>query len=329
MNSLSKAVFRPGEVALSSIKVVLDPPHVFPELAYLAPPPEEHEEVLAVEEYLGPTADDLRREAEDFKTQWETEKEQMIQDARDQAEKILQNARDDAAGEMERENISASIKKREAEAEAEKIVAEGQRKAQEIEAASKEAFEAARKKAAEQGYTAGRAEGYAEGKAEIERLIDRVRVVLERAQDKRGEILAETEQQVIDLVLLLTRKVVKVISENHREVVIANVIQALRKIKGRGNIIVRVNLADLELATEHTKEFIEMAEGTASVQIAEDSSVDQGGCIVETDFGEVDARISSQLAELESKILEISPIKNKTKPATENISRNDKNDDEA
>ena len=32
-------------------------------------------------------------------------------------------------------------------------------------------------------------------------------------------------------------------------------------------------------------------------------------CIVETDFGAIDARISSQLAELEEKILEISPIK--------------------
>ena len=47
--------------------------------------------------------------------------------------------------------------------------------------------------------------------------------------------------------------------------------------------------------------------------MVEDSSVDSGGCIIETDFGEIDARISSQLAELEAKILEISPIKSKMK----------------
>ena len=46
-----------------------------------------------------------------------------------------------------------------------------------------------------------------------------------------------------------------------------------------------------------------------NITIAEDSSIDRGGCIVETDFGAIDARISSQLAELEQKILEISPIK--------------------
>jgi flagellar assembly protein FliH len=45
----------------------------------------------------------------------------------------------------------------------------------------------------------------------------------------------------------------------------------------------------------------------------EDTSIDAGGCIIETDFGEIDARISSQLAELEARILEISPIKSRIK----------------
>ena len=37
--------------------------------------------------------------------------------------------------------------------------------------------------------------------------------------------------------------------------------------------------------------------------------MDKVGCIVETDFGAIDARIASQLGELESKVLEISPVK--------------------
>ena len=123
----------------------------------------------------------------------------------------------------------------------------------------------------------------------------------------------ETEQDIIDLVLLIARKVVKVITENQRNIIISNVVQALRKVKGRGNVIIRVNMADLKLTTEHTKDFIERMEGVKSIQVAEDSTVSQGGCIIETDFGEIDARISSQLTELESKILEMSPIKSRTK----------------
>jgi flagellar assembly protein FliH len=59
-----------------------------------------------------------------------------------------------------------------------------------------------------------------------------------------------------------------------------------------------------------------MMEGVKGIQVQEDSTVDSGGCIIETDFGEIDARISSQLAELEARILEISPIKARPKSSS-------------
>jgi flagellar assembly protein FliH len=109
--------------------------------------------------------------------------------------------------------------------------------------------------------------------------------------------------------------VVKAITESQRNVILQNVVQALRKVKARGNVIIRVNIADLKLTTEHIKDFIQMMEGTG-IQVVEDSTVGPGGCIIETDFGEIDARISSQLAELEAKILEVSPIKARPKTTT-------------
>ena len=39
--------------------------------------------------------------------------------------------------------------------------------------------------------------------------------------DKRAEILEQTEAQVVELVLLVARKVVKVISENQKNVVLS------------------------------------------------------------------------------------------------------------
>ncbi|HCC36835.1 MAG TPA: flagellar assembly protein FliH [Treponema sp.] len=313
---MAKAVFRPGEITLSSGKVVIDAPTSFPDLAHLAAVEEVEEVEEAVEEYSGPTADDLRREAELFKTQWDAEREAMIRSARAQADGIIKEAEEAAFQEVKRKTDEAQSLKRAAQDEAEKIVAEAGKKAKEIEEASRLSFQAERKEAEERGRTAGREAGFEEGKAEVQRLIERTQIVLERAQDKRAEILAETEQEIIDLVLLISRKVIKVISENQRNVVISNVVQALRKVKGRGNIIIRVNMTDVKLTTEHVKDFIQLLEGVKSIQVIEDSSVDPGGCIIETDFGEIDARISSQLAELENKILEISPIKAKVKTAS-------------
>ena len=315
---MAKAVFRPGEVAVSENKVILDPPTAFPELAHLVQNQDELEEITDdEEEYSGPTVDDLRREAEIFRNQWDSEKDAMMRSAKAEAERIIKEAETAAFREVKRRIDEAQSQKRKAQDEADAIIAEANEKARQIEADSRAAFEAERREAGEQGRAAGREAGFGEGKAEVERLIQRMQVVLERAQNKRSEILEETEKEIISLVLLIARKVIKVISENQRNVIISNVVQALRKVKGRGNIIIRVNLADLKLATEHLKDFINLVEGAKSLQIIEDSSIDEGGCVIETDFGEIDARIASQLAELETKILEISPIKSRAKTALE------------
>ncbi|MDR1176289.1 MAG: flagellar assembly protein FliH [Treponema sp.] len=309
-----KAVLRPGEVSMDQKKVVLASPTSFPELAHLALQEEELEEVEEIEEEeQGPTVEDMRREAEAFKLQWEQEREAMIRSAKAEAEGIVKEAEEAAFREVKRKTDEAQALKQRAEDEAEEIIAAANRKAKEVEDASRQSFEAERKEAEERGRIAGRDAGFVEGRAEVERLVQRTQVVLERAQNQRADILAGCEQEIIDLVLLISRKVIKVISENQRNVIISNVVQALRKVKGRGNIIIRVNMMDVKLTTEHIKDFIQLLEGSKSIQVVEDSSIDPGGCIIETDFGEIDARILSQLAELESKILEISPIKGKAK----------------
>jgi flagellar assembly protein FliH len=315
---LTKAVFRYNELIPSQEKVLIEPPHAFPELAHLVTPDESEEDKAENNEtYDGPSIEDLRKEAESFKVHWENEKEALILSAKADAAAIIKEAEETAFQEIKRKTEEAKVLKRQAEDEAERIITEAREKAKQIEDGARTAYENQKKEANDTGFQTGREEGYNSGKAEVERLIRRTQTVLERAQDKRGEILAETEQQIVDLVLLIARKVIKVISESQKTVIVSNVVQALRKIKSRGGIIIRVNMADAKLTTEHIKDFIRLVEGAASIQVQEDSRVDAGGCIIETDFGEIDARISSQLAELESKILEISPIRSTPKPTAE------------
>jgi flagellar assembly protein FliH len=311
-----KAVFRPGELVALPDKIVIDSPTSYPDLAHLSPVEETDKDEDAVEEYSGPTADDLRREAEAFKIRWGEEKERLINGARAQAEAMVREAEEAAFQEVKRKTDEAQVIKQEAEDEAEKIIASARLKAGEIENEARKTLRNERNDTLQKGREEGHEAGFTEGKAEVDRLIQRTQVMLERAQDKRSEILAETEQEIIDLVLLISRKIIKVISENQRDVIISNVVQALRKVRARGNVTIRVNMVDLKLATEHKQDFIQLLEGAKSVQVVEDSTVDSGGCIIETDFGEIDARIASQLAELEAKILEISPIKSKIKPDT-------------
>ncbi len=263
--------------------------------------------------YEGPTVDDLKREAEAFRLEWEKEKEQMFADAQAQADKIIKDAENTAFDEVKRQTDEAQIISRKAKDEAEDIIAEAKKQAEEIIADAEKNQNEVNQKAYQEGFNRGREEGFKEGEIEVNRLTDRLQTIITKTMDRRQEILSETEQQIVDLVLLMTRKVVKVISENQRNVVVSNIVHALRKVKGRGDVTIRVNLADVGMTSEHTKNFISAAENIKNITVVEDSTVDKGGCIIETDFGAVDARIASQLSELEQKILEISPIKTKIK----------------
>ncbi len=276
---------------------------------------EEPEEVVEekVQVYEGPTVEDLQKEADNFKVEWEKQKEKMISDAKVEADKIIQNAQNAAFDEVKRQTDEAQVIAQNAKKDAEDIIAEAEQKARDIITDSEKNKDAVNQDAYKEGFNRGREEGFKEGNLEVQRLTDRLHTIINKTMDRRQEILSETEQQIVDLVLLMTRKVVKVISENQRNVVVSNVVHALRKVKGRGDVVIRVNLADVKMTTEHTKNFISAAENIKNITVVEDSTVDQGGCIIETDFGAVDARITSQLNELEQKILEISPIKTKIK----------------
>ena len=95
---MAKAVFRPGELTELKNKVVLRSPETF-ELAHLFPPSTAEfleENFNEAEVYTGPTMEDIRREAEEFKVQWEIEKETMISASRTEAERIVREAREKA-----------------------------------------------------------------------------------------------------------------------------------------------------------------------------------------------------------------------------------------
>jgi flagellar assembly protein FliH len=299
---MAKTVFRPQETVHLTSTYVLHAPG-YKDVV------EELEDAAPAVEYEGPTADDLRREAEMFRQNWEREKEAMVAAARAEAQDIVAKAEATAFEEVKRKNDQALKIRRDAESAAEKALREAEAKIQAFEAQAKARVDEVTKEAHKEGFDQGREEGFKEGKNEVERLVNRLHVILDRAMDKRAEILEQTEAQVIELVLMISRKVVKTISENQKNVVLSNIAQALRKLKTRSDVIIRVNIADLQMTTEHSKDFIEMAENAKKVNIVEDSAVDRGGCIIETDFGEIDARIQSQLHELEEKILDISPIK--------------------
>jgi len=271
---------------------------------------EQLEEEERREEIRGPSEEELKKIIEEKKREAEEEAEKILNKAREEEKKIREEADSYAFVKVKKINEEFDTRMKEAEFKAKVIIDEATQKANTIISDAQKEAEKIVKEAYSQGFEKGREEGYNAGKEEVNRLIGVMHKVVGELIKKRESILEETEQQLVDLVLLIVKKVVKVITENQKRVIYDNILAALNKLRIRSEVTIRVNPEDVYTVTKYKKDFMEAVEGMENIRILEDPNVDKGGCIVTSEFGSVDARISTQLAEIEDQIKKLSPLKN-------------------
>lgn len=306
---MSKLVFKPVEISKLGREVKVDLPDKYKKIA------EEEDEELELDDqgkpvdiYQGPSIEEMEEELENYRKEIEAESERIIEDAKEKAKQIEENGRNIAFQQLAeaREKIKQELEAARHDAQREKDSAkfEAERMIKDAELHIIETEHEAREK----GYKAGREAGFKDGQAEVNRLIDRLGTIISHAVDVREEIIKSSEKQMVNIILTVVRKVIKDEISERKDVVLNNIRAALQKIKGRDRVDIRVNFADLELTTSNKDELIKMLESLKKVNVYEDSRVDRGGVIITTDVGEIDARISTQLDEIEEAIRNAEPL---------------------
>lgn len=307
---MAKRVLKEGEAKNVGKKYIIPPPKV-----KLKKKEEKGKEKSPFTEELifRQEVEKTKAEIERLRHEWFLEEKRLKEEAYKEAEKIVKRAEDMAFAKIKESKAKANNEIQEAKKQAEKIIQDARFEAQKILEEAKEQTKAIIEENREKGYNEGREQGFNEGFEEAKRLIERLHKIVDEIIKKREEIIEGTEYQVISIVMLIVKKIIKVITENQKTVIINNVIEALKKIRRTKKIVIRVNLEDLDIVSKNKQKFIDLVEGLEEIQLLEDTTVDKGGCIIETDFGEIDARISLQLKEIEDKILELVPLKSRFK----------------
>jgi flagellar assembly protein FliH len=302
---LSKLVFKPKEIKFNQLFKQIELPEKYQKNVISD---EEYKEFEVDEQgnpidvYQGPSIEEMEAELERYRRETEEEVRKLIAEAREKEKAIIENGKAAAFKELQeaKEQMKVEREKFKIETdqeiergkyEAEKMIKEAELKVSEIE-----------HQAYKKGYEAGREEGYKEGQAEVMRLIDRLGTIVSTAVDIRDDIIRSSEKLMTDMILMISRKVIKDEIVERREVVINNIKEAIQRVKDRDRIDIRVNFADLDMTTAHKDELIKMMDSLKKVNIYEDNRVDRGGCIIETDVGAIDARISTQLDAVEESI---------------------------
>ncbi len=302
---MSKLVFKPKEIKYVQSFKQIELPEKYQKNVISD---EEYKEFEVDEQgnpidvYQGPSIEEMEAELERYRRETEEEVRKLLAEAKEKEKAIIENGKASAFKELQeaKEQIKAEREKFKIETdqeiergkyEAEKMIKEAELKVSEIE-----------HQAYKKGYEAGREEGYKEGQAEVMRLIDRLGTIVSTAVDIRDDIIRSSEKLMTDMILMISRKVIKDEIVERREVVINNIKEAIQRVKDRDRIDIRVNFADLDMTTAHKDELIKMMDSLKKVNIYEDNRVDRGGCIIETDVGAIDARISTQLDAVEESI---------------------------
>lgn len=159
----------------------------------------------------------------------------------------------------------------------------------EIEQASKRAYEEAYETGLRNGETEGR-QAYTSGLQQLESLTQNLNSMIQQSLD-------ESEDMMVSIVF---ESVCKIVGDSlaTREGVISVVKEALSRVRGKSTVIIRVNPFDLELIEESA------AFGVASeADWRGDESIPLGGCMIESEYGTLDARIDTQLNQLKRVLL--------------------------
>ena len=156
----------------------------------------------------------------------------------------------------------------------------------------------------EAAYQKGYNEGYQAAQTELEQSYSQELIakseefynILSGFENK----LIEYEESFGNIAIEVAHKIAEKILQtelDHRSVIQENLSEALKKVLGANEVIVKINPGDFDkLKSDGTGS--KLAENFSKIKFEQDANIMQGGCLIETEVGNVDARILSQVSEL-------------------------------
>lgn len=172
---------------------------------------------------------------------------------------------------------------------------------EEIKKKAEQYLESARKKAPlieKEAFNKGFAQGEKSGLEIVERKtrssVDSLYRLMEELGELKEKIFEDNKKELIELALSISEKIVHEEILLNKEVVKNIAEAAIRKAVDGTKLIIRVNPSDFDMLLKHKPKLQGGGEGINEIIIIKDEEIVQGGCVIETNFGKIDARVDRQ-----------------------------------
>jgi flagellar assembly protein FliH len=157
------------------------------------------------------------------------------------------------------------------------------------------------------GYDEGLARGLAEARVQAENALAALAAAERSLADMRDAYLTRAEAAAVELAFQIAEKVVGATIAADPEAVLGVVSGALLRTTDRDHLVVEVNPGDFELVRDAAAELAARLGGINRIEVVSERRVEVGGCVVRTEEGEIDARISAQLERVRQLLAGVPP----------------------
>jgi flagellar assembly protein FliH len=145
------------------------------------------------------------------------------------------------------------------------------------------------------GHQEGIERGLAEARVRVERALEAVAAAERAMAEMHDRYVADAEAAAVDLAFQIAEKVIGTTIATDREAVLGVVSGALLRTTDRDHLVLEVNPGDFELVRDSAAELAARLGGISRMEVVSERRVEAGGCVVRTEAGEIDARVSAQL----------------------------------
>jgi flagellar assembly protein FliH len=219
------------------------------------------------------------------------EAEAILQSTREEAEAIASNIKEDA-------KARASLMVEKAQSEVKELLDKARINAEaEADRVKRNAAEEGRQQGFEQGVAEGSDKGRADVKAEFAGSLKQWNEVLLQTVEERKRTLTEARSLIVELVGESLYRCLKDEGLRRSDMAVKFVEEALKKAHDRVHLKVHLNPGDLATVEARKKE-LQVSVGSSQIELVSDGRIEKGGCLLETEAGSIDARLSTVVTQV-------------------------------
>ncbi len=160
------------------------------------------------------------------------------------------------------------------------------------------------KTAYENGFRQGEKAGREIAERKIEAMMRRYSETIQEIGGLKPRLYAQAEHEVVKLALEVARKIVHREVHVDREIIQTLVKVALRHVAVKSPVTIHLHPSDYAYMLEQRAAAGGPGDGEQEMALVSDKTIERGGCLIETECGEIDARIEDEFREVERAFFE-------------------------